>query len=220
MKEFSFSISGEINDTMAREFSNSIADAKEGDKLFLHINSHGGRVEAAWGMYNQAHLTFGSHNIRTLAEGECSSAAILLFMLGNIRTGFQSTRFTFHEFSESLYNITRMALLDMAKVVKKDQKIYEETIAARMCSANGLGESKLFEVRLDIINDWMRSQGTTIWASTALSHSIMTQLVHLDNSIDYDFDNQYKYNLDDDAVKCVDEDNDELLDAFAKPSSK
>ena len=200
VKTIKFAVHGTTSRFMSKEFEDAVKDltpADVGAKLELHINSTGGSLGSAWAIYNRASLLFLPQDITTFAEGCCDSSALLLLMLGNTRVGFSSSHFLFHEASHSFEGESEVPLSrleDMVRESRIKETQYEEVLASRACSDSGLGMSRFFRPRLKVFRSWIRAQGsTTIGATTALSHNIITQLCCLDGHVETQEGNEYEF---------------------------
>ena len=94
---YKFDFSGEINTNNINTlitYIRSIKNLTSDDTLIININSMGGNVSDGIAIYNflkQLKCKIVTNNL-----GDVSSAAILLYMAGNIRTASDVSKFMFH----------------------------------------------------------------------------------------------------------------------------
>lgn len=90
-------ISGPIDDNVSAAVVSQILKLtlQEPDEpITVHINSEGGVYSDTMAIYDT--LRMSSCPIVTLGMGECSSAGLILFMAGDLRLSYPSTRFFYH----------------------------------------------------------------------------------------------------------------------------
>ena len=84
----------ELGEKSAIGLVNEIKDL-DVDVINVHIDSYGGSIKEAWGMYNA--LRAHSAEVHTYADGFVCSAALYPFLAGNTRTASSVSAFYMHE---------------------------------------------------------------------------------------------------------------------------
>lgn len=105
----------EVDAQLVRESIQRGAD-KSPYPIKLHINSPGGNVFPALAIVD--HLKSLSTTVHTVAEGEVSSAATLLYIVGKVRWAFPSAFFLIHPL-ETWFIGTHTQIQDLVKMQEK-----------------------------------------------------------------------------------------------------
>lgn len=65
------------------------------ENVVVHINSHGGGISTMYSIMSRLEKV---ENLYTIVEGDCSSAALFIFLLGKLRAANKHTVFMAHNF--------------------------------------------------------------------------------------------------------------------------
>ena len=138
MIDLSFDYIGSICDENMLSLRNFIESQSEKIvSLTININSQGGSVPSGIALYNylkQKNFTVITHNL-----SEVSSAAILLYLAGDIRTASDVSKFIIHPIT---YNITNDLIYPQIKElyesISLDISNYEKIVNENTNSLNGL----------------------------------------------------------------------------------
>lgn len=145
-----------------------LKDIEDGATLNLYINSRGGVVPVAIGVYNFIHSIKGL-KVNTYNMGHCDSAATLLFMLGNKRYVTKVSSFYMHSLQVKLQQMQTISTLKDAVVnLTEDTKNFINLLS---------GSSNISKMQWKV---WMNDKGTLIKAKKALSIGLATNI--LENS--------------------------------------
>lgn len=142
-----------------------IKNTKHEKKLNIYINSKGGMVPVAIGVYNFI-KSIENLKITTYNMGHCDSAAILLFMLGEKRYALQNSSFYFHSLQIKLkekqtINSLKSELLNLTNDTKNFINILSEN-------------SKISKKQWKI---WMSDNGTLLRAKKAINVGLVNEII-------------------------------------------
>lgn len=124
-------ITGEIDTPLANAICSQIdyLDRMSHAPIIAKINSHGGDVTQALAIYD----TMRSVNspIITLAQGQASSAGLLLLQGGDVRLAFKNTTLFYHSPIAAMHSNSPNMIDDHLKNYKRAKSILDETIRQR-----------------------------------------------------------------------------------------
>lgn len=121
--------------------------------LTINISSSGGSVSSGITLYNylkQKNFTVITHNL-----SEVSSAAILLYLAGNIRTASEVSKFIIHPLTYNLASdLTYPQIKELYESISLDISNYEKIVNENTNSLNGLFNTHKFLCSDSIILDY------------------------------------------------------------------
>lgn len=161
-----FDFIGEINDINMIALRNFIESQNEPvEKLLINISSLGGLVSSGVTMYNylkQKNFQTITHNL-----GEVSSAAILLYLAGEIRTSSPISKFMFHPIKVDVSgNLTYYQVEEHLKNIDIDIKNYNSIVNISTGSLK-----KIYN-----IDTYLRSETLTLNREEAYRCGIVTKI--------------------------------------------
>ncbi len=123
---------GDINNSAERMVCDWVNKAQihNSQELFIQISSLGGKIEAAFGIYEC--LRAANMPITTLCAGNVQSAAVLFYLAGDTRLVGLYSQFMIHAIGQKLDGlITHAALGPFIKSLSKDIKRYGDIFKER-----------------------------------------------------------------------------------------
>lgn len=113
---------GSLKDYINTNFQN-----QKFTELRLNIQSFGGSVTGAVAMYN--YLKTLPFDIETHNLGEVTSAAVLLYLAGNVRTAERYSKFVIHPISfPASGNLSYFQVQEIANTLEKDIALYASIV--------------------------------------------------------------------------------------------
>jgi len=132
-------ISGPIDDNVSAAVVSQILKLsilEPDEPITLHVNSEGGVYSDTMAIYDALRLS--PCPIVTLGMGECSSAGLILFMAGDLRLSYPSTRYFYHPVVASAGDCISQQMIDgqrrlyteqnqnISKLLRERSKMSEE----------------------------------------------------------------------------------------------
>lgn len=117
---YHFYINDEIDDyKQYQDLINTLKTAEENDKIFIYLNSPGGRLNIAIQIVNA--MRSSRATVITSMDGEVCSAATLIFLCGHEYTVNKNCSFMIHNYSGGIYGKGN----EMASSLKHHQEYFE-----------------------------------------------------------------------------------------------
>jgi len=162
-----FDFIGVINDENMLALRNFIESQNEQiTSLVINISSLGGSVTSGVTMYNyikQQNFTVITHNL-----GEVSSAAILLYLAGSIRTASSISKFMFHPIKIGFGgDLPYYQVEEILKNIDADINNYAKIVNIETQSLNGIYD----------VDKYLRTDSLTLTPEDAHKCGIITKLL-------------------------------------------
>lgn len=154
-----------INDTSILKLTEFIYSQTEAiEHLQINICSLGGSMHSAITIYNflkKMPFTITTHNL-----GEVTSAAVLLFLSGNIRTAENISKFVIHPIKFAMNsNYSYFQVEEILKTLNADIKNYASIVNHETNSLNGIYN----------VEDILKGSSIALLPKSALKCGIITQ---------------------------------------------
>lgn len=164
--DIQFDYIGEINDNGLLTMQNHIKLQKgQITNLTINISSPGGAVTPGIAMYN--YLKKQDFNIITHNFGEVSSAAILLYLAGNIRTASAISKFMFHPIKADCNGaLSYYQIEELLKNIEADITNYSKIVNVETDSLH----------RKYKIDEYLRTQILTLSKDSAFECGVVTKI--------------------------------------------
>lgn len=155
-----------INDDSINRLINCIlSKANSIDQLHLNISSLGGSVMSAVTAYNflkSCPFKISTHNL-----GEVTSAAVIMYLSGSIRTAEKISKFIMHPIKACMNgDLSYYQLQELVQLIDADIKNYASIVNQETNSLNG---------RYDI-NECLKGNSITLHPDSAYRCGIVTQM--------------------------------------------
>lgn len=166
IRDIQFDYVGEINENGLLSLQNYIKSQKERiTNLTINISSLGGAVTPGIAMYN--YLKKQGFNIITHNFGEVSSAAILLYLAGKIRTASAISKFMIHPIKFGLNEaLSYYQIEELLKNIEADITNYSKIVNSGTDSLHGKYD----------VDQYLRTQTLTFNKDSAFACGIVTKI--------------------------------------------
>lgn len=158
-------ISGPIDEDTSAAFISQIlklSQMEPDEPITIHINSEGGVFSDTMAMYDALRLS--PCPIVTLGMGECSSAGLILYMAGDLRLSYPSTRYFYHPVVVSSEGCISQQMMDGQHRLYTDQN---KIIATLLRDRSKMSDE-----------DWEQSFRDNVWATFSAEESLALNIVH------------------------------------------
>lgn len=157
---------GSIGEDSVNSLINRIlSDEGSIDHLRLNISSRGGSVMSALTAYNflkSCPFTVTTHNL-----GEVTSAAVIMYLAGSIRTAEKISKFIMHPITASMNNeLSYYQLQELVQLIDADIKNYASVVNQETNALNGLYD----------INECLKGRSITLHPDLAYRCGISTHM--------------------------------------------
>lgn len=123
VRKLKLTITGEINEQTYQYVADALLRGPKFSEIILVINSSGGKTREALAIYELLKAT--NLPITTIALGNCSSSATILFALGFKRLIAPNTRYMLHQGSFHIAEDCRLTLNDLQEIIGDLEELIE-----------------------------------------------------------------------------------------------